>query len=59
LVNILKATPIEQRREAQDNRPKYEKKERAKETTERLLGACEQSRADASTHKVNRALARW
>jgi hypothetical protein len=34
----LKATPIEQRREAQEDRPEYENKERAEEITKRLLG---------------------
>jgi hypothetical protein len=32
----LKATPIEQRREAQEDRPEYENKERAEEITKRL-----------------------
>jgi hypothetical protein len=31
----LKATPIEQRREAQEDRPEYENKERAEEITKR------------------------
>jgi hypothetical protein len=35
----LKATPIEQRREAQEDGPEYENKERAEEITKRLLGA--------------------